>query len=252
MKRLAILWLALCAACIELHAQETLVIGTEDIEYYPHYGRAHDGDGEFAGYARELFERFAAESSLAVDYHPMPIKRLYQSLMVDGTIDFKYPDNANWQKALHALKPVYYSDPVGYYMDGVMVHSDRREMSLSELRVLGIMRGFTPEPYLQAINEGRIQIREYSKTGDMLRALLAKRVDAAYLNIDVANYQLQQKFEAGAPIEYLPKLPSASGEYRLSTVKHPAIIRQFNQFLRANPRLKGQLARKYRIQPEGQ
>ena len=52
-------------------------IGTEDIEYYPHYGRKNSSDDEFSGFARPFFDKFSNEYQLDFQYTPLPIKRLY-------------------------------------------------------------------------------------------------------------------------------------------------------------------------------
>lgn len=162
-------------------------------------------------------------------------------------LDLKYPDNPNWQTSSREVKTIYYSDPVGNYIDGTMVLQDRKNAELKDIQTLGLIRGFTPEAYLSLVESGVIKIFEYSKADQLVRALLSKRVDAIYLNVDAAQHKTIKYQPAVVQIFFNEGLPYVEGEYRMSTMKHVAVIDQLNAFLRDNPVLKQAMMDKYRI-----
>ncbi|WP_445945097.1 hypothetical protein [Shewanella sp.] len=93
------------------------VIGVEDIEYYPIYAKR---DGDYAGFARELFDAFGAANGHSFQYKPLPIKRLFSDFL-GNKLDFKFPDSPYWQTDMKADKNVIYSASVLEYIDGVLV-----------------------------------------------------------------------------------------------------------------------------------
>jgi len=212
----------------------TYLIGTEDIEFYPHYGKLSADSYEFEGYARLFFDDFSLKKDVSIEYVPQPIKRLYVSLLVNKNIDFKYPDSPKWninQKAKLSNK-IYYSDPIISYIDGIFVHQDNVNFTLNNIQVLGVIRGFTPEPFLDEIKSQQINVIEYSRSDHLLMALEAKRVSAVYINIDVANYHIKSK--AITSLVFKKDLPFTQGKYHLSTIKHPEIIKLMNQYIEEN------------------
>ena len=98
---------------------ETAKLGTEDILYFPIYGRENNLSDEFSGFAREFFDEFSTQMDVNIVYVPLPIKRIYKSLMVDQSIDLKFPDNPSWQSIYREDIPLIYSDPFIQFTDGV-------------------------------------------------------------------------------------------------------------------------------------
>jgi hypothetical protein len=223
------------------------VMGTEDIEYYPHYGKASATDANFSGFARELLDEFALQSGVQWQYRLLPIKRLFQLFLYDDVIDFKYPDNPAWQPHLRKGKKIYYSDPVGHYIDGVMVNSNNLSMTINDLRLLGTIRGFTPEPYLQLVETKRLRIQEFAKSDHLIQAVLSGRVDGAYLNIDVAAHKADRFSNSMSKLEFHEGLPHALGDYRVSSIRNPKIITELNDFLQKNIKYRRDLSQKYQI-----
>jgi len=212
----------------------TYLIGTEDIEFYPHYGKLSADSYEFEGYARLFFDDFALKKNVSIEYVPQPIKRLYISLLVNKNIDFKYPDSPTWninQKAKSSNK-IYYSNPIISYIDGIFVHRDNVNFTLNDITVLGVIRGFTPEPFIDEIKRQKINLIEYSRSDHLLMALEAKRVSAVYINADVANYLIKSKGISN--LVFKKDLPFTQGKYHLSTIKHPEIIKLMNQYIKEN------------------
>lgn len=208
----------------------TYTLGSEAIGYYPHYGwQSHNG-GEFQGFARDLFEEFAHRQGLQLTYEMLPVKRLYQQFLSDQDLDFKYPDAPEWQRQRRGKQTIHYSDTVAFYVDGVITRTDRAAQA--PLKRLGTIRGFTPVPFTAAIAQQRIQLLEYSRVVDLLQAVLHRRIDGAYVNVDVAMYQAKYSLAVESLLCFNPELPYVHDGYRLSSIKHPEIIAAFNHFLR--------------------
>ncbi|MBI1835277.1 MAG: hypothetical protein HYR92_05935 [Burkholderiales bacterium] len=65
----------------------------------------------------------------------------------------------------------------------------------------------------------------------LLKQAQLKRVDGAYINIEVAKYQLKEVLHQPGSLVFDPDLPHTKDYYYLSSVKHPKIIQEFNAFL---------------------
>ncbi len=133
---------------------ETVKLGTEDILYFPIYGRENNLSDKLSGFAREFLDEFSNQTDVNIVYVPLPIKRIYKSLMVDQSIDLKFPDNPNWQSSYREDISLIYSDPFLQFTDGVMIKTANIDSSSFKLEVLGSIRGFTPVSYLKKIESG--------------------------------------------------------------------------------------------------
>lgn len=221
-----------------------LVIGVEDISYLPYNSVDH---GEYNGYARELFDFFAKDSGHHITYRPLPVERLFLSLL-NGAIDFKFPDNPGWRRELKQNKQVYYSGVVANFVDGVIVTPGRLSNPLNSFRKIGTIRGFTPWALLDAINKGEIAISENNSLSGLLRQTLAGWIDGVYINVMVAGYQLKNVLGRPNSLVFNPNLPHVKDEYLLSTTKHPEIIQEFNQWMTKNSVLVDDLQKKSGIE----
>lgn len=223
-----------------LNAKE-YVIGVENIKYYPHYSVEK---GEYVGYAREVFDLFASKKGYKFTYKPLPIKRLFNDFL-NGSLDFKYPDNPYWQKGLKEGKNVLYSKSVTEYIDGVMVKTENR--GSVKLKKLGTVMGFTPWEFLSQIEKKEIVVKENKSFDNLLKQTIAGRVDGAYINTSIAKYNLEKTKSSGKLI-FDKTLPFTKSSYLISTMKHPKILKEFNQFLKSNEKEIGLLKRKYKIE----
>lgn len=219
-------------------------IGTEDIEYYPHYGRKNSSDDEFSGFARPFFDKFSNRYQLDFQYTPLPIKRLYNYFLNTKSIDFKYPDNPNWNIKNKQGHKIFYSDEITYYVDGTFIHQEQNP-SL-KIKYLGVIRGFTPEPYLAQILANKIIVIEFTRSVHLLSALNLKRIDAAYMNVDVGKFQ-GSKNELNLKVKFCSSLPLTKGSYYLSTIKHPELLVQVNEFIRNNSDFIKRLQQLYKL-----
>jgi polar amino acid transport system substrate-binding protein len=226
---------------------ETVKLGTEDILYFPLHGRLHNLSDEFSGFAREFFDEFSSQTDVNIVYVPLPIKRIYKSLIVDQSIDLKFPDNPSWQSTYRKGVSLIYSDPIIQFTDGVLIKTANIDSSLFQLEILGSIRGFTPVPYLKQITSGALQLVEFSNTSELLLAVANDKIDGAYLNVDVAAHQIKVLFSNQPGLTFAKNLPFNKGYYHLSTVNNKAVIVKFNAFMKKNVALKKSLLKKFNI-----
>lgn len=228
---------------------EALIIGTEDINYYPHYGRQGAHSNEMIGLAYDLFEAFSRLTETPLRYQLIPVKRLYQQFLVDQRVDLKYPDHPGWQVEQKRGLKIHYSQPIAHYIDGLLVHPKLQHLEINQLHTIGTIRGFTPVPYLRLQGEQKIEVIEFSQTEDLLKAVLSLRIQGAYMNIDVAQHQLKTLFGAGTSLIFQPQLPYQHDYYYLSTIKYPEQIIRFNRFIDDYPLLVRDLKLKHGLNP---
>ncbi|GAB7082035.1 substrate-binding periplasmic protein [Megalodesulfovibrio paquesii] len=231
---------------LSAHGQgQQFTVGVEAIDYYPLY--AGDG-GEYRGYARDLLDAFAKKQGYVFKYEPLPIKRLFQAFLTEQALDFKFPDNPYWSQDMRQGLEVRYSEPAVQYIDGVMVLPERKGGGPEGLKVLGIIGGFTAFEYLEQIKSGAMTVDESTEYSAMLQKAIMGRVDAAYSSVAVANYQLRDVLKQPEALVLDASLPHTKSGYQLSTIRHPQIIEEFNQFLKDEAALVQQLKDKYQAE----
>lgn len=207
-----------------------LVVGVENIDYKPIYSTA---GGQYQGFARELLDAFASAKGYTLVYRPLPVKRLFSDFFA-GNLDLKYPDNPLWSAPDRQGLTIHYSDVTLVAVDGVMVKADRPQGQA--LKRLVTIRGFTPWVYQDAIKSGAISVQEVNDLESALRAVMVGRADGAYCNVVVARERMKADGNEGALV-FDRKLPFANADFTLSSVSHPDVISEFNDFLQTNSSL---------------
>lgn len=233
----SILWVIMIASS---HSA-VFTIGVEGLSYQPY---SSVQSGQYQGYFREVLDKFAADNGHQFVYKPLPIKRLYSDFL-SGAVDFKLPDNPNWNKDAKQAKAVLYSQPLTRFVDGVLVHPDN--IDKTTLSKLGLVRGFTPFPYLDLINSGEVKVREVNDTDSLIQLVSNKRIDGGYINIGVAQYRMRTTMK-DINLQHNDKLRSDSSDISLSTFNHPTIMDQFNQWLDNNSVWVNEVKNKYQIE----
>lgn len=206
---------------------DTYIVGVENIEYLPHYTIENS---EYGGFARELFNLFAQYAGIRFTYRALPVNRLFTEL-VEKKIDFKYPDNPRWHTDIKKGKSVVYSNAVEQYLAGAVVLPERKGLGVENVQALGAILGFTPLPFMDFIKAGKMTIHPNQHFDSLLAQALLGRIDAVYLDINVASYQLREIFKQPDALVFDPSLPYSKSFFALSTTKHPELINVFNQFL---------------------
>lgn len=203
-------------------------MGVEDVFYPPHY----DGSGEdYTGFAREMFDRFAADCGCVFEYRPMPIERLHRALL-EGEVDLKFPDDTYWQLEQKAGHDVYYSDPISAYVDGVSVPVGS-VLDLPDMR-LGTIRGFTARGYEHLASRDSTVLEYNAHLPALLQQVLIGRLDGAYANVDVVQFILREELGAPGALQFQPSLPYTRSFYRASSTRRPALIQELNGWLADN------------------
>jgi len=227
-----------------LFAAQEYLIGVGDYEYYPYHSYS-DKEG-YSGFARELLDTFAQKQNIRFKYKAMPWKRVVNEY-VEAKLDFVFPDNSHWDTDQKKGKKVYYSQPAVQYIDGVMVLPKNKGRGLGKLKTLGTMRGFTAWDYYDQINSGQIELLENSNFIPLLKQVIFKRIDGAYIETSVARYILNEKMKKPNALVFDQDLPHTTDFYYLSTIKHPKIIEKFNVFLSAEKDSIDQLKKKFKV-----
>ncbi|CAM3899087.1 substrate-binding periplasmic protein [Vibrio aquimaris] len=221
---------------------KNLVVGVENIDYYPIYSVE---SGQYSGYSRELLDRFAQEYNHTLTYRPLPVVRLFHEL-VEGKVDLKFPDNPYWGSDIKKGTKISYSQSALNYIDGVMVSPNKLGKSIP--KTLGIVRGFTPYALVDEIDQGKIKVKEFSNTENMVNFFVNRNeVEGIYFNVAVMKYVLKNLEVEGNILVYDPSIPHIESDYFLSSIKHTDIIKQFDEFLKKNTSYVQKLKEKYGV-----
>lgn len=234
--QLAILFCALTtsqAHAAEERVQEKFVIGVENIRYEPLYS---NDNGHYSGASRELLDAFAKDAGIEIEYHPLPVARLHASFLA-GELDFKFPANPYWQAERKKGKKITYSDRVFAYIDGTLVKPERKGLGATNVKNLGSVAGFTPWNWREQVASGEVTLKENANFSALIRQTIFGRIDAAYASVAVVNYQLDNVLKQPGALVFDPDLPHSKDYYFLSTMKHDAVIKTFNEWLTANEEL---------------
>ncbi|MHA6491833.1 substrate-binding periplasmic protein [Pseudomonas borbori] len=202
--------------------------------------------GEYQGYGRDLLDAFAAHEGHQFIYVPLPVRRLLKDFLA-AKVDFKFPDDPQWNGDQKRGYRIYYSQAAATYIDGVLVRPEHLGKGVERIRVLGTQRGFTPWPYIPQIESGQMTVNLSNQVSPLLRMAINGRVDAIYVNPLVARSVLQAEQLPADALVFDPSLPHADGHYALSSLQHPEVIAEFDAFLRDNPTLVRRLKDKYAL-----
>lgn len=206
---------------------DNIIIGVENIDYFPIYQYSED---RYTGAAADIFNRFAQLNGHTITYRAFPLARL-NTYYLNGTIDFRFPDNTLWLQKPKKGYDIHYSSAVIDFIDGVMVKPENLGKGASSLKQLGIVRGFTPWDYLDDIKAGSILLNETNSILSLLKLTSLQRYDGAYINIDIARHHQTNALNSSAQLVFDPELPYTQSSYSLSSYKYPNVIEQFNRFL---------------------
>lgn len=245
MARWAVAALAAWSMSAAVAADKQYTIGVEELQYYPLH--TTNKDHVFSGFAREALDAFARQQGYSFRYVPLPINRLYVAFLKEGAVDFKYPDNPKWKGELRGTLNIAYSAPLVVSKEGALVLPKNRGRPLHQLRSLGTVLGFTPWPYLPAIERRALFLSVDDGLDGLLRHALAGHIDAVYANVDVANYVLTEKLNMPGSLVFDPGLPHARSDFSLASLRHPQVLKEFDAFLRREQLQLRQLRIKYKM-----
>ncbi|SMC20359.1 hypothetical protein SAMN02745857_00918 [Andreprevotia lacus DSM 23236] len=203
-------------------------VAVEALDYQPLYDGSHPP--AYTGFARDLLDLFGRHYGHTFHYVPLPINRLFAEMYRSQRYDFKFPDSPRWQ--VEQKRGVIYSEPVLALTEGIFVPQRRLTQAGKPVRYIGILAGFSPTPYQAQIASGRMVVYPSNNFAELFRMRTVERVDGVYANaFAVRHFQ-----PPGTPPEdrlvLARNLPYVTSQFCLATLKYPAVIAQFNRFLR--------------------
>lgn len=222
-------------------AQRDFTIGTEDINFYPHYNFTQV---DSTGFANEVLQLFASKHGYQFSFQPLPVKRLYHEL--DSLVDFIYPDNPNWVKYQGVQASRTFSDPLIYNLGTTMVLPANKDISLSQFRTLAVIHGFTPTAWLNLRSDYRFKLYEVPNAVSAVNLVLRGQLDGADVEYNVAQQVLLEQQQEGALV-VASQLPMTRVSFHLSTIRHPQVLQQFNRFLLSHDEQINALKQKYQL-----
>jgi ABC-type amino acid transport substrate-binding protein len=238
-------FLFFCIILTGLSAQgREYTVGVGDYDYYPLF-RYENGD--FKGYAGELLNAFAKAGGYKFVYKAYPIKRLDNEYLVTKTLDLRFPDNAYWNSEAKKGLTLVYTEPALEFVEGLMVLPANKGRALASVKNIGSIAGFTVWPYLDQIKSGKLVLTENSDFTALLKMGQAGRVDGVYANIVLARYTLKETMKQPDSLVFDSTLPIDRGTYHVSTVKHPQLIKEFNDWIKKEKTFVDSLKKKYQI-----
>lgn len=243
MNRLLPLLVCLSLGLIAPVNAETFKVGVELQPYMPYYSVQK---GQYLGYGRDLLDAFAVHQGHTFIYQPLPVRRLLSDFLA-GKVDFKFPDNPRWNADLKQGYTLHFSQAAAPAVDGVMVKPQFVGQGKERIRRLGTQRGFTPWPYLTDIKAGRIILIQANQIDSLLAMALSDRVDAVYLNPQVVTHHLMASGAGSQALVFDPSLAYMDDHYFLSSIQHPKVIAEFDQFLSQQAELVAALKKRHGI-----
>lgn len=232
------------AFSLQASEQKKFQVGVELLSYFPAYNFSTKGPGDSASFA--ILEKFARSEKIVFEYVPLPVNRLYKDFL-DKNLDFKFPDNPKWRNDLKGEQKVFYSEPVFEYIDGTMVTPNRIKSGKEKIKKVGTVLGFTVWDYLTDIQSGSMTTSEYPDFSELLRAGVKGLVDGVYINIAVGNYHLDESLKQPQALVFDPSLPHTRDSYRLSSLKHPALLERFSSFLKSHAKELDAIRKQYKV-----
>ncbi|WP_417699285.1 amino acid ABC transporter substrate-binding protein [Pseudoalteromonas lipolytica] len=209
------------------------VVGVENIEYLPYYEGSDNNNSRFTGYSAQLLKLFGRKYDYNIVFYPTPLNRLYKDFITQSYLDFKYPDNPQWQKSFKDIytktKQIVYSKPVVTTVTGIA--SLNPDTQLSDCTRFGKVRGFTSQRFKAYFVKEGIAVIETADTTELISLLLLNRINCIYISRDVLNYKLREKLNVTTDVYFHELLGVDVQDFHVSTINHPEIITQFNQFL---------------------
>lgn len=227
------------------HARaEQLVVGVEALDQFPIY---KGEPNQYSGFAREVLDAFAAKYGHTLQYKAMPVLRLHDELLKTQSIDLKFPDNQEWNSDMRKGVSVHYSKPVLAVTEGLSLKPAHKNRGIGAQKTIGALRGFTPWQYMDAIRAKKITLAAVNSFDALVKMAESGRIDGLYANSIVVNYYLSEQLKQPNLLVFDETLPHTKTLFHLSSVKHPKLIAQFDQFLEQEAALVDTLKARYRI-----
>ena len=240
--------LLLLLTSIELDAkQKRFVIGVEEVSYYPLYDFSAK-DYDRPSFSKELLVRFFEHHNYQYDFLVLPIKR-FNEWYSGKEVDFKFPDSARWYASDKKQLDITFSKPVIELMSGTYMLKSQDNTQRKQVKTLATILGFYSSLWVNDVTKGKVEIIEESSPMNVVKQVLYGDRVATNINGNVIRHHLARLNKAGALV-LNRAIRHELYAYHLSSINHPEIIAQFNDFLTLKPTLVSELKAKYKIQDE--
>ena len=216
-------------------------VGVEQTDYSPYF--YIDTNSEYQGAARALIDLFSKTQKIDVTYHPMPVPRLFNEFK-KGSIDLKFPDNPLWSASFQEEIKVYYSKPVLAARESVLI---RPSHSHRQVKSIGKILGFSTPGLDDRVKSKGIQIVETKTIEQLIHMLMSDRVHAIYFNESVAK-EVTDSLYANSSLSAHPDFTPFDYAYHLSSIEHPELIEEFDQFMVSNETAVTKILQDYGLQ----
>lgn len=221
------------------------IIGVEDVSYYPLYDfSANDLDRK--NFTKDLLSAFFRLQGYQFKFVALPLKR-FDKWYVEEAIYFKFPDNERWRTGESKKLNITYSQPVLHLTAGSFVLKKNKNKPRKAIKRLGTILGFFPTLWDDRVENNSLKLVETSSTYSLIKHLLYGNVDAVNIDKNVIDYNLtllQQDVDA---IVLNKHVKHEGYAYHFSTMLHPKIIAEFNNFLASHSQLVTEMKKHYGI-----
>ena len=203
-------------------------VGVEGLDYYPHFAFGY----RETSFSKVVLDRFAQEQNISFEYIPLPIKRM-EILYKEDKIDFRFPDNVMWRETQFDRDSVIYSTPLVTVLAGTTVLKSKVGRSRASINSIGTLLGFHPGLWADKLNVKKFKFLHHSSVASVVNMGLDNIVDGLEIDYSVIHFHLSKMGKKKALV-LDPTLPTLNVSYSLSTVRHTALINQFNLFVKNN------------------
>ena len=219
-------------------------IGVENTDYLP----VSRGDtATYSGYAREFLDAFGKKYGHTFSYYPYPMVTLFDEFAIKKSLDFKFPDNPYWVADAKKGLKIVYSKSIVLVTEGLFVLPSEKGKGLANVTKISTLRGFTPWPYMDQIKSKKIEVMEVNYAGASINIGADRRVDGVYMGVMAANYVMNEVLRRPGVLVYDDSLPNSKSEFSMSTIAHPEVIKQLDEFLVKEKSFVDKLKAKYKI-----
>ena len=238
------LTLFLSFANINLTYAQKYIIGVEEVSYYPLFDYTAT-DTNRPSFTKDILTVFFEHHNYSYRFVALPIKR-FNKWYAEKGIDFKFPDNVRWRTDEQLKSNITFSQSVVKLRAGSYVLKSNAKYQRKDIKKLGTILGFVPTLWFDKIENKELQLIEENTPYGIVKHLLHGNVDATNIDANVIRHNLKLLNKPNK-IVLNTNIKHEVFSYHLSSIKHPEIIKQFDNFLQNNPKLLQQLKKKYDI-----
>ena len=213
-------------ACV--YGQDCFRIAVEEQGTFPIYDYHHTEKG----YLKRFLDEFGKFNNVQFEYVPLPIERFFKGFE-ENEIDFRFPDNKAW--STEQSHYVHYSQPLLWVQANTVVLAKNQLLPASEIRIVGIITGYTPSLYWrEKIESGRVDLMEISSPKLLVQSLQRGIIDSLDINLAVVRHHVKLLSLPENDFVQLKAVPAPEYALSISTVKHKAMLERLALFQNEN------------------